>query len=80
MSRSGYDDEKSRSVINRIERLGSHVDLLRGDVSNFRDVQEVFSLTKVPIGGIVNGAMVLLVRPSWNGNGFSITPKIYTLG
>jgi NAD(P)-dependent dehydrogenase (short-subunit alcohol dehydrogenase family) len=61
LSRSGHDDEKSQGIVQDIESLGSHIDLLKGDVSNLEDIRQAFKQTTVPIGGIIQGAMVLRV-------------------
>ncbi|KAI5862010.1 reducing type I polyketide synthase [Durotheca rogersii] len=62
ISRSGHDDARSQKVVEDIRALGSNIDLLRGDVSNLEDVRAAFKATSVPIGGIVQGAMVLRDR------------------
>ncbi|KAK5992001.1 Highly reducing polyketide synthase [Cladobotryum mycophilum] len=62
LARSGYSDEKSQGVIKTIKALGAHIDLLQGDVTDVEDIRRVFKETKVPIGGIVQGAMVLKDR------------------
>jgi hypothetical protein len=64
LSRSGHSDEKSQGVVKNVQALGAHIDLLQGDVSNTEDVRRIFKETVVPIGGIIQGAMVLRVRPS----------------
>jgi NAD(P)-dependent dehydrogenase (short-subunit alcohol dehydrogenase family) len=61
ISRSGHDDERSQGVVKNIKALGCHIDLLKGDVAKLEDVRRCFSETIVPIGGIVQGAMVLRV-------------------
>ena len=61
MSRSGYADEKSRSIIKQINTLGAHIDLLTADVTIAMDVEKAFQQTIVPIAGIIQGAMVLRV-------------------
>lgn len=61
MSRSGHHDEMSQGVIKNIHALGSQIDLLKGDVANLEDVRSCFKETTIPIGGIVQGAMVLRV-------------------
>lgn len=61
MSRSGYQDDMSQSVIRRICALECSVDLLQGDVTIAQDVQRCFREARVPIGGIIQGAMVLRV-------------------
>ena len=44
MGRSGYDDERSQSVLRDLKAEGCHIDLVRGDVSNTDDVRKAFSL------------------------------------
>ncbi|KAL4963349.1 MDR/SDR family oxidoreductase [Aspergillus stella-maris] len=56
MSRSGHDDEHSQKILRNLSSLGCQVDLLRGDVSNLSHVRSAFAATRVPIGGIVQGA------------------------
>lgn len=63
MSRSGSADEKSLGVIKDVEAQGCAVELLQGDVADEDDVRRCLGSTSVPIGGIVQGAMVL--RVSW---------------
>ncbi|KAK7422917.1 hypothetical protein QQZ08_009273 [Neonectria magnoliae] len=62
LSRSGSADEKSLGVIKDIKAQGCSVDLLKGDVANVDDVRRCLKSTKVLIGGIVQGAMVLRDR------------------
>ncbi|KAK3356488.1 reducing type I polyketide synthase [Lasiosphaeria hispida] len=62
LSRSGHNDDKSQGVVKNIEALGAHIDLLQGDVANTDDIRRVFKETAVPIGGIIQGAMVLRDR------------------
>lgn len=59
MARSGYDDEKSQAVLRDLHALGAMPILLTGDVSNMNDVTKAFEQTSPPIGGIIQGAMVL---------------------
>ncbi|KAJ6015189.1 PKS-like enzyme, partial [Penicillium herquei] len=59
MSRSGYDDDKSRSVIRDISFLGARCELVQGDVSIKEDVRRAFRQSRKPIAGIIQGAMVL---------------------
>ena len=61
ISRSGFEDENSQFILQKIRWLRCHVDLFRGDITVLDDVKRVFSQTAVPIGGIIHGAMVLLV-------------------
>ncbi|MCJ1391686.1 hypothetical protein MMC18_004551 [Xylographa bjoerkii] len=59
LSRSDYDDKRSQGVLKDIDAEGCQVDLVRGDVSNLEDVRHTFKQSSVPIGGIIQGAMVL---------------------
>lgn len=61
VARSGYDDKASKTAIHKIRCLGAHIDLLTGDVTQIDDVRRVFTQTSVPVGGIIQGAMVLRV-------------------
>jgi hypothetical protein len=61
LSRSGGDDEISQQVMSNIRALGCEVDVIRGDVTCVDDVRKVFESTTVPVGGIIQGAMVLRV-------------------
>lgn len=62
MSRSGCDDETSRGVLFQLKALGTHVVVIKGDVSNLDDVKNAFQYGTRPIAGVVQGAMVLRVR------------------
>lgn len=64
MSRSGYTDEKSQQVLENISALDSQIDLVQGDVSVLQDVQRAFKVATKPIGGVIQGAMVLRVSSS----------------
>ena len=61
MSRSGYEDKSSQRVLNDLYNEGCQVDLAIGDVSNLDDVRRAFKSAAVPVGGIIQGAMVLRV-------------------
>lgn len=61
MARSGYSDDISQATIKSILSEGAEIQLAIGDVSNLEDVQKVFQESKVPIAGIIQGAMVLRV-------------------
>ncbi|ROW10618.1 hypothetical protein VMCG_01994 [Cytospora schulzeri] len=63
ISRSGHTDQKSRSIVKQVKALGSSIDLLTADVTSEGDVQRAFNQTAFPIGGIIQGAMVLRDRP-----------------
>ncbi|GAP90164.1 putative acyl transferase acyl hydrolase lysophospholipase [Rosellinia necatrix] len=63
LSRSGHDDDKSRGIIKQIKALGSHIDLLTGDITHVGEVEAAFRKSSAPIAGIIQGAMVLRDRP-----------------
>jgi hypothetical protein len=61
MSRSGCSDERSQGVVRSCNALGCQVQEAKADVSNMGEVQRAFKQAAVPIGGVVQGAMVLRV-------------------
>lgn len=64
LSRSGYDDYRSQINIRQIHEFGGQIDLLQGDVSNLEDVRRAFAETTVPVGGIIQAAMLAVVSTS----------------
>ena len=71
MARSGYDDERSQGVLRNIYARGCKVDLIKGDVGSLADVRRAFEQSSMPIGGVIQGAMVL--RVSNNASILAIT-------
>ncbi|KUI67059.1 Lovastatin diketide synthase LovF [Cytospora mali] len=63
MGRSGYDDPRSQSVLKDLTAEGCHADLVRGDVAIIDDVRRAFQFATKPIGGVIQGAMVLRDKP-----------------
>jgi KR domain len=61
MSGSGHADERSRANAANINALGCQVDESKGDVSISEDVRHAFRESSVPIGGVIQGAMVFRV-------------------
>lgn len=59
MSRSGYDDAMSQSVVYNLHAMGTSVDLVRGDITKIEDVRRAFKSASLPIAGIIQGAMIL---------------------
>ncbi|KAL8903529.1 MAG: hypothetical protein Q9207_003863 [Kuettlingeria erythrocarpa] len=59
LSRSGYSDAKSQAVTANLHSLGVSTQLVQGDVSNAEDVRSMFQMAAKPIGGVIQGAMVL---------------------
>lgn len=62
ISRSGYEDEKSRKTVYDCNSLGCSVDLISGDITNLDDVRKAFSSASRPVMGVIQGAMVLRDR------------------
>lgn len=62
ISRSGYEDERSRKTVYDCNTLGCNVDLVTGDIRNIEDVRRAFKSASKPIVGIIQGAMVLRDR------------------
>ncbi|KAI1212630.1 reducing type I polyketide synthase [Annulohypoxylon truncatum] len=62
LSRSGYNDDRCQKVISDIVALGCHIDLIQGDITSVEDVRKAMKSTSAPIGGIIQGAMVLRDR------------------
>ncbi|GAP86891.1 putative acyl transferase acyl hydrolase lysophospholipase [Rosellinia necatrix] len=62
MSRSGYEDDISQREISRIRALGCAVYPVQGDVACIEDVQRAFTVSGVPVRGVIQGAMVLCDR------------------
>ncbi|RCI09139.1 hypothetical protein L249_1549 [Ophiocordyceps polyrhachis-furcata BCC 54312] len=80
MGRSGFDDAQSQIVLKDLSAEGCHADLVRGDVSCLEDVRRAFNKATKPVGGIVQGAVVLRDRPfegmSYDEYCAVISPKV----
>ena len=61
MGRSGFDDKASQAVVQNVQAEGCKIHLVTGDVTVQEDVRRAFKSTAVPVGGIVQGAMVVRV-------------------
>jgi hypothetical protein len=61
LSRSGIADERSQSIVKSCAALGCAVYGAAADVSDAEAVLNVFQTASVPIGGIIQGAMLLRV-------------------
>ena len=59
MGRSGFDDKASQAVVQNVQAEGCKIHLVTGDVTVQEDVRRAFKSTAVPLGGIVQGAMVV---------------------
>lgn len=64
LSRSGSDNPAAAALVHDIEAQGVKVTVVRGDVSSKTDVEKVKEgmNPELPIRGIVQAAMVLVVR------------------
>lgn len=65
MSRSGCSDDRSQNVIANCRSLGCAVEDVKVDVTDFVQVKSALQKAKYPVGGIIQGAMVLRVSPSY---------------
>ncbi|KAJ5375590.1 Acyl transferase/acyl hydrolase/lysophospholipase [Penicillium concentricum] len=63
LSRSGIADERSQSIVKSCAALGCAVSGAAADVSDAEAVLKVFQTASVPIGGIIQGAMLLRDKP-----------------
>ena len=59
LGRSGSDKQSARELVERLERGGAAVKVVRGDVINQEDVIQAISACQYPIGGVVQAAMGL---------------------
>ena len=66
MGRSGFDDKASKRIIRNIEARECQVNLIKGDVTILEDVRRAFRTSAKPVGGIVQGAMVVRVSDEYN--------------
>ncbi|KAM3497810.1 hypothetical protein MY10362_008850 [Beauveria mimosiformis] len=76
MARSGYGDEVSQRVILDLAGLGCAVTLGQGDVSKADHVRRVIGQSPVPIGGVIQGAMVLRDRIFTDMNFFTMLSSV----
>ena len=59
LGRSGTDKKNARLLVDELEYGGAHVKVVRGDASNFNDVQKLADEADSPIGGVIQAAMGL---------------------
>ncbi|KAK4619132.1 Highly reducing polyketide synthase [Fulvia fulva] len=62
LGRSGYNDEKSQSVLRELELLSVRVVLIQGDIAEYSDARRCLDAAGPPIRGIIHAAMVLRDR------------------
>ena len=63
IGRSGLDKKAARQLVKDLEDSGASVKVIRGDVSNLEDVKKCVDAVNGLIGGVVQAAMGLDVRP-----------------
>ncbi|KAF7898957.1 uncharacterized protein EAF01_008170 [Botrytis porri] len=63
MLRSGCSDQKSQGTVLNCKALGCEIQEAKGDVSSIDDVKNAFKAANKPIGGVIQGAMVLRDKP-----------------
>ena len=61
VSRTGIWDEKSHAIVKNCEVLGCKVEEAKVDVTSKEAVEGVFERSIMPVGGVVQGAIVLRV-------------------
>ncbi|KAK4992377.1 Type I Iterative PKS [Elasticomyces elasticus] len=59
IGRSGTDRKPARQLVDDLQVAGAEVEVVRGDVGVFADVQKAVDQIKGPVGGIVQAAMGL---------------------
>lgn len=67
LGRSGLDKTPARKLVEELESGGATVNVVRGDVGVFNDVQRCVDVVHGPIGGVIQAAMGLNVRSSRPG-------------
>ena len=80
LSRSGCDDERSQAVLKNLKAIGCSFTLVTGDVAKKADVTRCFKEAPLPIGGIIQGAMVLRVKPPYHSNSCAFVKLINIKG
>ncbi|KAF8462360.1 hypothetical protein BDZ91DRAFT_662290 [Kalaharituber pfeilii] len=59
LSRSGTDNPDAADLVTELESIGCEVQVTRGDVCNYDDVEKAILSSECPIKGVVQAAMVL---------------------
>ncbi|KUJ19568.1 uncharacterized protein LY89DRAFT_696039 [Mollisia scopiformis] len=63
MTRSGIADEMSQAIVRDCAAFGCDVQEAKADVCNAEDVERVFKTAMYPVGGIIQGAVILRDKP-----------------
>lgn len=59
IGRSGTDRKPAKMLVDDLEVSGASVEVVRGDVGNYADVQKAVDFIQGPIGGVIQAAMGL---------------------
>ncbi|KAJ5100496.1 Acyl transferase/acyl hydrolase/lysophospholipase [Penicillium angulare] len=59
MGRSGVDKPEAKDLVDELISQGAHVTVIRGNVSNYEDVERAVDAADCPIGGVIQAAMAL---------------------
>lgn len=70
IGRSGLDKKQARQLVKDLEDSGARVQVVRGDVGNYEDVQKCVGLVDGLIGGVIQAAMGLDVSVAQIFNDF----------
>ncbi len=62
LSPSGGKKRAAQSLLDDLERIGVQATVVGGDVCVYEDVKRAVSAAKSPIRGVIQAAMVLMVR------------------
>ncbi|KAF2877547.1 KR domain-containing protein [Massariosphaeria phaeospora] len=80
LGRSGTDKPVAKDLVDDLKKAGARFEIVRGDVSNYHDVEKAVESADSPLGGVVQAAMGLhealwtaMSNDAWNA---SIRPKI----
>jgi NAD(P)-dependent dehydrogenase (short-subunit alcohol dehydrogenase family) len=63
LSRSGSSTPRAAWIVETCRRLGCEIQVVRGDVTSYESIKGALQQAKLPVCGIVHGAMVLLDKP-----------------
>jgi NADPH:quinone reductase-like Zn-dependent oxidoreductase/SAM-dependent methyltransferase len=59
LSRTGAAKDEAKVFLNELQARGVHVSVVKGDVTSLPDVQNAVQSSKLPIKGVVHGALTL---------------------
>ena len=59
IGRSGTDKAMAKALVQDLQQYGATVDVVRGDVQDFNTIELAVSRLQLPLGGVVQAAMVL---------------------